>query len=248
MGYDTFYNVNIISFNEEERNAVREEIARAAFDERAKSSDVDYGFEAHWYDHDDDLKAIAKRHPDVIIEVSGDGEDPNDIWASRYHGDRSETIRFDGLPDFKEILTSQEEEDAFRKAAQAYDEALDALSKAAVRRVRILKDRITEEPGRHLCLERLNDDGPELVIADSLPLSNREYAPLLVTGIQDDGEAVCTEGDPVAIGEMLPEDKKNLVGCLEGLVRDIEKGTVKGRWDDNNEWYELYRASGGDGE
>lgn len=111
------------------------------------------------------------------------------------------------------------------------------------RRIRTLKERITGAPDKFLWLNRLNDHCPQLVIADSLPLSNREYVPLLVTGIHDDGETVSTEQDPVDVDDMLPDDVKNLVNLLEGYIDEIAKGTVKGRWNDDENWYELYYAA-----
>lgn len=240
MGYDTFFNVNITAPTEEEHDIVRKEIAEAA---DRNPRDIDGGFEAHWYDNDKDLTAISSRHPGVLIEVHGDGENSDDIWAARYRDGKSETIRFEGLPDFKEILTPEEEEDVFRKASEAYDEALDALTEAAVHRIRTLMERITGDTERVLWLNRLNDVCPQLVIADSLPLSNRENVPLLVTGIHDDGATVSTEQDPVDLKDLLPDDLRNLVALLEGIVKEIEKGIVKGRWNDDEEWYELYYAA-----
>lgn len=240
MGYDTWFNINTSAEPQEyrEEEAVRKEISNAVFG--TDHHNVIEGFEAHWYDHDKDLIKISKKHPAVLIEISGDGEDSDDIWAARYRNGESETVQFEGLPDFKEILTSQEEEDVFHKASEAYDEARDALTEAAVRRIRTLKDRITGTHDSHLCLDRLNDHCPQLVIADGLPLSHREYVPVLVTGIQDDGEAVSTEQDPVDINDMLPDDMASLVKLLEDLIDEIAKGTVKGRWNDDEEWYELY--------
>lgn len=237
MGYDTFFNINITAPNKQEYDIVRKEIAGAA---DRNPHDIDGGFEARWYECDKDLAAISKRHPGVLIEASGDGETRDDLWTARYRDGKSETIRFEGLPHFKEILTPEEEEDVFRKASEAYDKALDALTEAAVRRIRTLKDRITGTHDSHLCLDRLNDRLPQLVIADGLPLSHREYVPVMVTGIQDDGEQVCTEGDPVDINDMLPDDMASLVRLLENLIDEIAKGTVKGRWNDDEEWYELY--------
>lgn len=240
MGYDTFFNVNITAPTEEEHYAVRKEIAEAA---NRNPRDIDGGFESHWFDCDANLTKISKRHPGVLIEVHGDGENSEDIWAARYRDGKSETVCIKGLPAFKEILTPEEEEDIFLKASKAYEEALDALTEAAVHRIRTLKERITGAPDKLLWLNRLNDVCPQLVIADSLPLSNHEYVPLLATGIQDDGEAIITEQDPVDIKDLLPGDLRNLVTLLEGIVKEIEKGVVKGRWNEEEEWYELYYAA-----
>jgi len=252
MGYDTWFNVNITSAPQDYKEAeeARKDIAKAVFgiDTKQNLSRLDEGFEAHWYDHDKDLVKISKKHPKVLIEVSGDGESSDDVWASRYRDGESETVQFEGLPDFQEILTPEEEEKVFARAKEAYNKTLEGLVQAARRRVRALKDRITEGTDRHLSLEILNRTGPELVISDSLPLSNREYVPLLVTGIQDDGETLCTEQDPVCVIDMLPQDIFNLVLTLEGYVRDIERGFLSGRWNEDEEWYELYLTAEGPGD
>lgn len=240
MGYDTFFNINITAPTKEEHDIVRKEIAGAAGKDPLN---IDGGFVAQWYDYDKDLAAISASHPGVLIEAYGYGENTCDLWAARYRDGKSETIRFEDPPAFKETLTSQEEEDVFRKANDAYDKALEALTEAAVRRIRTLKERITGAPDRFLWLNRLNDVCPQLVIADSMPLSNREYVPLLVTGIHDDGETVSTEQDPVDVDDMLPDDVKNLVNLLEGYIDEIAKGTVKGSWNDDENWYELYYAA-----
>ena len=245
MGYDTWFNINTSAapqdFREEE--AVRKEISKAVYgDEHHHRDIIENGFEAHWYDYDKDLIKISKKHPTVLIEVSGDGENSDDLWAARYRNGESETVRFEGLPDFKEILTPQEEEKIFSNAREAYCKAIDGLKEAAVRRIRMLKDRITVEPERHLSIELLNNNGPELVISGELPLSNREYVPLMVGGIHDDGETLWTEEDPVCIPDMLPDDVTDVVNLLEGYVKDIEKGVIKGRWNEEEEWYELYYA------
>ncbi len=243
MGYDIFFNVNIAAPTEEDHDIVRKEIAGAAGKDPLN---IDGGFVAQWYDYDKDLAAISARHPGVLIEAYGYGENTCDLWAARYRDGKSETIRFEDPPAFKETLTSQEEEDVFRKASKAYNDALDALTEAAVHRIRTLMERITGDTERVLWLNRLNDHCPQLVIADSLPLSNREYVPLLVTGIHDDGATISTEQDPVDLKDLLPDDLRNLVALLEGLVKEIEKGTVKGRWNDDEEWYELYYATNGE--
>lgn len=236
MGYDTFFNVNITAPSKKEHDIVRKEIAEAA---GRDPQNVDYGFEGHWYDSDKDLAAISARHPGVLIEVSGDGEESGDLWASRYRDGKSETVRFEGLPDFKEILTSREQEEISRKTSDAYNDALSALTEAALRRIRVLKDRITGEPDRLLSLERLNDDSPQIVIVDSVPLSHHEYVPLLVTAISADGKTVHTEQDSVELSDLLPKDLTRLFSLLESYVEDIDKGVIKRHWNGEEGVFEL---------
>lgn len=251
MGYETRFGLKITScpLDTKEEQAVKDEISKKIKNcctERYK--DIEYGFTAKWGSYEEDLKEISKRHPSVLIEIYCNGEDAEDVWKARFRNGESETIQFETLPDFKDILSQEEEEKIFSKARDKYWEALLAMKEAAIRRIRTLKDRITEGPDRHLSLERLNDVCPQLVIACERPCSNREYDPLLVYGIHDDGETLSTEQDPVDIKDLLPDDLHDLVDLLEGIVKEIEKGDIKGRWNDDEEWYELYYATNGEGE
>lgn len=239
MGYDIFFNVNITAPTEEDHDIVRKEIAGAAGKDPLN---IDGGFVAQWYDYDKDLAAISASHPGVLIEAYGYGENTCDLWAARYRDGKSETIRFEGPPAFKETLTPEEEEKIFAKAQAAYIEAFFTMREAAKRRIRTLKDRITEGPDRHLSLDRLNNVCPQLVIACERPCSNREYDPLLVYGIHDDAETLSTEQDPVDVEDLLPDDLSDLVILLEGIVKEIEKGDIKGTWNEEEGWYELYYA------
>ena len=65
--------------------------------------------EAKWYDAVDDVASVAKKHPGVIIELIGEGEDRDDNWVARFCGNEYEIIRADiEWPEFKDILTPEE--------------------------------------------------------------------------------------------------------------------------------------------
>ena len=243
MGYETSFCLRVTSNpkDSKEEQSVKDEIKKKIENICTEMTEnVEDGFKAKWGEYEEDLKEISKRHPSVLIEIYCNGEDAEDVWKARFRDGESETIQFETLPDFKEILSQEEEEKVFSKARDKYWEALQAMKEAAIRRIRALKDRITEGPDRHLSLERLNNVCPQLVIAGERPCSNREYDPLLVYGIHDDGETLCTEQDPVDIDDLLPDDLRELVGLLEGYIKEIEKGEIKGHWDEESEWYELY--------
>jgi len=88
------------------------------------------------------LPPIAKRHPDVLIEISGNGEDSDDIWASRYRGEESETVSFHGLDDFKDILTPDEAEHSRQQNNDntMYDEFKIKLIEQARKKQRLNRD------------------------------------------------------------------------------------------------------------
>jgi hypothetical protein len=34
-----------------------------------------------WYDHSDHMRQLSLRHPSVLFELHGEGEDPLDVWT-----------------------------------------------------------------------------------------------------------------------------------------------------------------------
>lgn len=65
--------------------------------------------EGIWSDAVDNVAAVAKKHPGVIIELIGEGEDRHDNWAARFCGNEYEFVKAETLwPEFKYILTPEE--------------------------------------------------------------------------------------------------------------------------------------------
>lgn len=58
--------------------------------------------EVKWYNHEEELKAMGKKFPEVTFELMGEGEDRYDIWALRVKGDISERKEIEVIrPEFK---------------------------------------------------------------------------------------------------------------------------------------------------
>jgi hypothetical protein len=46
-------------------------------------------FDRHkWYDHEDDMKEIAKQFPSILFELHGEGEENGDLWVKYFKGDK----------------------------------------------------------------------------------------------------------------------------------------------------------------
>ena len=43
-----------------------------------------------WYDWEEDLMELSKKYPDMLIEITGDGEDSGDFWEARFKGGTEE--------------------------------------------------------------------------------------------------------------------------------------------------------------
>lgn len=231
MGYDTSYNLYVCGADAEETRKIYEEIAEAAGE---SAEDVKfYGFTGHWYDYGENLAKIAARHPNAIIEVSGQGEAPDDIWKARYRGDQVETIRYEGLPPFREILTPEEESAVFNSAYRAFTDAKDTMVHCAAARIRRVKARITGREDCHLYLKAV----PSLCTVEGrTPITDAPYR-TGVTGISDDGESVTTDDDPMDLQEMTPASVFDVVRMIEILEIDLKYGRFAGRYDEDDGWF-----------
>lgn len=70
MGYCTDY--DITNNSEEVQEAIREK------------SGYDYFSDITWYDHSSDCKEVSLMFPEVVIELSGEGEEAGDIWKKYF--------------------------------------------------------------------------------------------------------------------------------------------------------------------
>lgn len=81
MSYRTYYSLSVEDTPEEEQLAL---IAKL----RGSCEDAEYAFNSEglpeddcsWYEHEGDLRAFSKLHPDKVFCLYGDGEDSNDQW------------------------------------------------------------------------------------------------------------------------------------------------------------------------
>ena len=46
--------------------------------------EVLFGDSCKWYEHNDDMKKVSKKHPDVVFILDGEGEESGDVWRKFY--------------------------------------------------------------------------------------------------------------------------------------------------------------------
>lgn len=89
MGYYTTYELKWnVDNSKTDWNVISDEIARRQNEDR----DFFYGVDSagdpsetcKWYEHEEELKKFSKLYPDVLFELSGEGEDPGDIWKKYF--------------------------------------------------------------------------------------------------------------------------------------------------------------------
>lgn len=92
MGYYTNYYLTAKGFkealSEEKANQLAEDIRKSTELEDICSYDsfwckgyqVEASAEAKWYDCEDDMYELSKRWPDVLFDLTGNGEESTDIW------------------------------------------------------------------------------------------------------------------------------------------------------------------------
>lgn len=97
MGYYTCYELYIDNLGELDDLVVKN-VDKAIEEMNVLDSNGSprYGWSAYtkWYDHDEDMRLLSYRFPDVVFELRGDGEESEDVWSHYYKGGRAQT---DGL-------------------------------------------------------------------------------------------------------------------------------------------------------
>ncbi len=83
MGYSTRYSLTVESaksFKKQLAKIIREnENMSYALEEDGSTCQ-----DCKWYDCDEDMLAISKKHPDVLFVLSGEGEESGDLWRTYY--------------------------------------------------------------------------------------------------------------------------------------------------------------------
>jgi hypothetical protein len=62
--------------------------ARFALERSGKSRES-----CSWYDHEEDMKALAAHFPDILFALEGEGEESGDLWKKYFLGDQMQVCR-----------------------------------------------------------------------------------------------------------------------------------------------------------
>lgn len=76
MGYLTNYSVRIFPNNALVRAVMEDETFGYAIVPDADSY--------KWYEHESDMAEFSKMYPEILFELTGEGEDPGDLWRKYF--------------------------------------------------------------------------------------------------------------------------------------------------------------------
>ena len=86
MGYYTKFEMDFKgNATEEEIIAALKEINPDYFNYDVDNLDTLFEEEMKWYDATSDMIKLSERFPDALFELSGKGEEYDDIWREYYH-------------------------------------------------------------------------------------------------------------------------------------------------------------------
>lgn len=46
-----------------------------------------------WYDHDEHMKEVSEKNPDIVFELFGEGEESGDIWYKYYKNGKKQVCQ-----------------------------------------------------------------------------------------------------------------------------------------------------------
>jgi hypothetical protein len=82
MGYYTQFSLEVSGPTEAYFAARNEEIEYLSLTVGKFQDGIEV--ECKWYDHVDDMKRISSKHPEVLFTLTGEGEEPGDLWVKYF--------------------------------------------------------------------------------------------------------------------------------------------------------------------
>lgn len=102
MGYCTTYNMTVQHIKDgEQYEALCDALKDKGVIGYAIDYDMFYGntaefcsnYDVKWYDHEENMKEISKLFPDMVFQLRGQGEDPEDMWEKYFQNGYCEECR-----------------------------------------------------------------------------------------------------------------------------------------------------------
>lgn len=107
MGYYTNYKLDLKGKPEDTEEVVHEfeimvsdaELAEAAgFDSEWEVEALYYiwlgdAYSMKFYNHEESLRVLSKRHPDVVFQLRGEGEEAGDLWHKYFQNGKMQECR-----------------------------------------------------------------------------------------------------------------------------------------------------------
>ena len=102
MGYYTRYTLNVVIpkgfllYGQEptQHQIISELIHDEQYEAKwALESDGSTRDNTKWYDHDDDMLSFSKRYPEFVFVLTGEGEEPGDLWMAYYKDGKKQTAK-----------------------------------------------------------------------------------------------------------------------------------------------------------
>lgn len=106
MGYHTTYTLRTYN-DDRDISEILENISSNEFDWLGYAIDEcgDYCDSVNWYNHEEDMKVLSSRFPDVTLELYGEGEESGDVWNKYFKNGKMQVCRakitFDGYDENK---------------------------------------------------------------------------------------------------------------------------------------------------
>ncbi len=103
MGYYTNYSFSYLEGPPEDFRHLLEDIDGILGGHDAVTGESVY---AKWYDHENDIRGLSEKYPDLTFCVEGDGEETMDLWQCFWHAGRSwhEAVRFTSYGEIRHLL------------------------------------------------------------------------------------------------------------------------------------------------
>lgn len=85
MGYTTSYNLTVFKGDLSISKILESEFYHYEDLEWALDDNGETNEPCKWYNHENDLKEISKKYPQVVFKLTGEGEEGGDLWVKYFN-------------------------------------------------------------------------------------------------------------------------------------------------------------------